>query len=84
MTVTADRMRSSDGTDPEASGFPPISDYGIIGDCRTAALVARDGGMDWLCLPDFDSVPVFARLLDRQKGGHLTLRPAAPAGIRRR
>lgn len=43
--------------------------YGIIGNCRTAALVSETGSLDWCCLPEFDSASVFAKLLDEEKGG---------------
>ncbi|WP_300702833.1 glycoside hydrolase family 15 protein [Bacteroides sp.] len=43
--------------------------YGVIGNCRTAALVSQTGNIEWLCFPDFDSPSVFASLLDKEKGG---------------
>lgn len=43
--------------------------YGVIGNCRTAALISEKASIDWLCMPDFDSPSVFAKLLDKDKGG---------------
>lgn len=44
-------------------------DYGIIGNCRSAALISKNGSLDWCCLPEFDSSSVFAKILDEDKGG---------------
>ncbi|WP_404379527.1 trehalase-like domain-containing protein [Caenispirillum salinarum] len=56
------------GPKPLSDTFPPIGDYGIIGNGRTAALISRSGDVDWLCLPHFSGTGVFAALLDRRFG----------------
>ena len=68
----------------ETSEYPPIGDHAIVGNCRTAALIARDGSLDWLCLPRFDAPALFAALLDRRRGGRFVVRPVEPFTATRR
>ena len=63
-----------------AADYPPLDEYGVIGDCRSAALVHRGGAIDWMCLPRFDSPWTFGRLIDWQRGGYLRLCPDS-AGV---
>ena len=57
------------------SGYSRIGDYGVIGDCKTVALVHMKGSIDFLCFPHFDSPSVFAKLLDKDKGGFFNVVP---------
>ncbi len=66
-----------------ASGFRPIADYGLLADCTSAALVDRDGSIDWLCMPHFDSPALFARILD-PNAGHWSIAPAGECTSERR
>jgi len=64
---------------PGPDRYAPIGDYALIGDCHTAALVSRQGNIDWCCLPRFDSGSAFARLLDAERGGYCSVAPSGRA-----
>jgi GH15 family glucan-1,4-alpha-glucosidase len=68
---------------PSVTVGTPVADYALLSDCNSAALVTRNGDVEWLCLPRFDSPSVFGRILDAD-AGHWTIRPAVPYTTDRR
>lgn len=68
-------MNSENDYGRPRANLDAIEDYGIIGDCRGAALVSRGGSIDWLCWPRFDKSSIFAALLDRDRGGYWSITP---------
>jgi GH15 family glucan-1,4-alpha-glucosidase len=77
-------MADAAGADRAAAGCTPIADYALIGDCHGAALVGRDGSVDWCCLERFDAAPVFCRLIGGDAGGFFEIRPTGDVQSRRR
>ncbi len=69
--------------DAPSTEWQPIASYGMLADCNSAALVSRDGSIDWLCFPRFDGDAVFARILD-PKAGHWSIRPVGAFEVARR
>ena len=63
---------------PEQARTTRIEDYALIGNCRTAALVSKEGAIDWLCLPRFDGAACFARLLGAEENGYWQIAPNVP------
>ena len=90
--VVAGRRNTADGTRPEVERKKkagplqgsPIEDYCMIGDCETAALVSRDGSIDWLCLPSFSSAACFAALMGTREHGFWKISPVGKVKAVRR
>lgn len=68
----------------DADGYLPLEEYGALGDGRAVALSGSDGSIDWWCVPNMDSPPLFARLLDPADGGRFAITPDAPFTVERR
>ncbi len=78
-TTTIDAQRDSQ----DRGDFLPVAEYGLLADCNSAALVSRDGSIDWLCMPRYDSPAIFSRILD-PKAGHWSIRPSGSFEATRR
>ena len=87
MTGLLDILRPTPDTqdaDPmRTDGYLALEDYGALGDGRSVALSGADGSIDWWCVPNLDSQPLFDRLLDPEEGGRFIVAPDAPFTVER-
>src|SRR5215218_2612679 len=77
--ITQSASATAHGEEPSQ----PVANYGLLADCNSAALVDRDGSIDWLCMRRYDSDAIFARLLDPD-AGHWSIRPTSEYTVERR
>jgi GH15 family glucan-1,4-alpha-glucosidase len=84
MSTSRTEPRGRTVSHERIDGYLPIGAYGLIGDCRSAALVGLDGSIDWLCLPRFDDDALFGRILDAGRGGSWQLHPDEPHQVHQR
>lgn len=73
------RLSSSEPSPSTFIPYPDIRQHSMVGDQRTAALIASDGTVDWMCVPAFDGAPVFGALVDAQRGGQCRFGPILPS-----
>lgn len=86
LTGLIDRLRAptADPAHVRKDGYLPLAGYGALGDGRSVVLSGCDGSIDWWCVPNLDSPPLFDRLLDADRGGRFSLTPDGPFTIDRR
>ncbi len=83
-TYYSRRKQKAVGMTRGGTGYMPISDYAIIGDCRGAGLVSKHGSVDWLCFSRYDNPSVFTAMLDPERGGRFSICPVGPFEAERR